>query len=435
MDRTGAPANTWLLALMYVCFILNVTSVASLNYKTPYQVLHGQTPDISEIFQFEFWEPVYFATGEQLDSINKPSFPSTTHEKAGRFVGFAETVGDKFCYKVLTDDTQKIIYRSAIRSARDTVEVNRRASPPVGEPVTEFVKSSHTNGDPTTPRQICGQSFDPEDLIGRSYLMDPEKNGERFRAKIIEKIIERENDVEEGLNNIGKTKFLVSIEGSKQPKQIVDYNVILDHINKQMDDNPDPSEVYWKFKRIVSHQGPLQSSHPDYKGSLYNVMLEWEDGQFTYEPLKMIGADDPVTCALYAKQNNLLDAPGWKQFRGIAKNDKKMLRMLNQSKLRSYRTAKVYKNGFEVPKNPLDAIRIDTENRNRRWQDSMALELSQIQEYKTFRDLGKHAPGPAGYKKIQVHFVFDVKHDGRHKSRLVAGGILLMHRLTVYTQE
>ena len=54
----------------------------------------------------------------------------------------------------------------------------------------------------------------------------------------------------------------------------------------------------------------------------------------------------------------------------------------------------------------------------------MALELAQIQEYKTFRDLGKGTPGPEGYKKIKVHFVFDVKHDGRHKARLVAGGHL-----------
>ena len=54
----------------------------------------------------------------------------------------------------------------------------------------------------------------------------------------------------------------------------------------------------------------------------------------------------------------------------------------------------------------------------------MALELSQLQEYSTFRDLGKGALGPEGYKKIKVHMVYDVKHDGRHKSRLVAGGHL-----------
>ena len=170
---------------MYVCFILNILSTASLDWKTPYQVLYGQTPDISEVFQFEFWEPVYFATGEQLDSDSKPSFPSTSHEKTGRFVGFAESVGDKFCYKILTDDTQRIIYRSAVRSARDQVDINRRSSPPVEEPTTEFIKSRSTDVDSTevdsnSPKQLIGQSFDPEELIGRTYLMDPEENGERF---------------------------------------------------------------------------------------------------------------------------------------------------------------------------------------------------------------------------------------------------------------
>ena len=191
-----------------------------------------------------------------------------------------------------------------------------------------------------------------------------------------------------------------------------------------MDDNADPAEVYWKFKSIVSHQGPLQTNHPDYKGSSYNVMVAWEDGSYTYEPLKIITADDPVTCDLYAKQNNLLNTPGWKQFKGIAKRDKKMIRMLNQSKLQSFQTAPIFKNGFQVPRNPEEAIAIDNANGNTRWQDSMALELAKIQEYKTFRDLGKGTPGPEGYKKIKVHFVFDVKHDGRHKSRLVAGGHL-----------
>ena len=61
-------------------------------------------------------------------------------------------------------------------------------------------------------------------------------------------------------------------------------------------------------------------------------------------------------------------------------------------------------------------------NGNTKWQDSMALELLQLMEYQTFRDLGQGAKAPPGYKRIRCHFVFDVKHDGRHKSRLVAGG-------------
>ena len=161
-----------------------------------------------------------------------------------------------------------------------------------------------------------------------------------------------------------------------------------------MDDSLDPTEVFWKFKEIVGHQGPLQSNHADYRGSTYNVMVAREDGTYTYEPLKIIAADDPVTCALYAKKNNLLNTPRWKRFKDIAKRDKKMIRMLNQSKLRSFRTSLIYKNGFRVPRNPEEAILIDQQNGNTRWQDSMALELSQLQEYNTFKDLGKGALGP-----------------------------------------
>jgi len=50
--------------------------------------------------------------------------------------------------------------------------------------------------------------------------------------------------------------------------------------------------------------------------------------------------------------------------------------------------------------------------------------MAQLHEYKTFKDLGHRAVIPAGYKNIRVHLVFDVKHDGRHKGRLVADGHL-----------
>jgi hypothetical protein len=38
-------------------------------------------------------------------------------------------------------------------------------------------------------------------------------------------------------------------------------------------------------------------------------MVEWEDGSITAEPLAMVAADDPISCAIYAKQNDLLDSP------------------------------------------------------------------------------------------------------------------------------
>jgi hypothetical protein len=54
------------------------------------------------------------------------------------------------------------------------------------------------------------------------------------------------------------------------------------------------------------------------------------------------------------------------------------------------------------------------------------LEHGQLSEYEVFVDKGKFHEGniPEGYRKIMVHTIFDVKHDGRHKARVVANGNL-----------
>jgi hypothetical protein len=126
MDRTGSPAHTWLLALMYVCFVLNFTASAALNWRTPTEVLTGSTPDISPLLRFGWWDPVYY-------KLDDSSFPSDSREHRGRFVGISEHVGHAMTYMILTDDTQKIIHRSNVRSALDPLTQNKRVDPPSGE--------------------------------------------------------------------------------------------------------------------------------------------------------------------------------------------------------------------------------------------------------------------------------------------------------------
>jgi hypothetical protein len=43
----SAPANTWLLAMLYVCLLMNHLASDALGWKSPEQVLTGQPPDIS----------------------------------------------------------------------------------------------------------------------------------------------------------------------------------------------------------------------------------------------------------------------------------------------------------------------------------------------------------------------------------------------------
>jgi len=77
-----------------------------------------------------------------------------------------------------------------------------------------------------------------------------------------------------------------------------------------------------------------------------------------------------------------------------------------------------------VPRNHKEGLTLDEKNGNTKYRDAERLEMSQHAKYSTFKSLGKGSSGPDGYKKIRVHFVYDVKHNGCHKARLVAGGHL-----------
>ena len=65
---------------------------------------------------------------------------------------------------------------------------------------------------------------------------------------------------------------------------------------------------------------------------------------------------------------------------------------------------------------------MDKENGNTLWEDAGKLELKQIQDYDTIRDMGIGAKLDLEYHKINVHLVFDVKPSGKWKGQLVACG-------------
>jgi hypothetical protein len=144
------------------------------------------------------------------------------------------------------------------------------------------------------------------------------------------------------------------------------------------------------------------------------------------EPLNIFGKDDPVTCAVYARKHGLLEEEGWRQFKGIAKCEKKMLRMVNQSHIKATRNAPRYKFSYRIPHNYDEAMQFDLKNGDTLWREATDLEMSQLAEYDTFRDLGHKdtAPPLAGYKKICTHLIYDCKHDGRQKAWMVADGHL-----------
>ena len=441
MNTSGCPAYCWLLCLQYICVVLNHLASPTLQGICPVQALEGTTPDISFLLHFSFYEPIYYRIDSSEPDLN---FPSSSNEKKGYWVGFADNQGDSLTWRILTEDTQKIIIRSGVRSALRTT-TNQRLASSSGEGTTlpfpipypqqssnslpldpidastsnfeQFVKSQ-SGEDEDHP--IPMTNIDIPNLLGRSFLLSPEDNGERYMAKII--------DIDDHGQHLEDIKFKLKIS-KDQAEEIMSYNQLMDYIQKGTDAEEDPDSLF-KFRDIVAHQGPLESTDPNHKGSKYNVMVEWESGEITYEPLALISKDDPITCAVYAKKHDLLDTTGWKHLKRYAKTSKRLIRAVKQSRIRQVRASARYQHGFQVPRDYNDAMRLDKENGNTHWQDAMDLELTQIHEYKVFRDTGKakfhngKVVTPDGFQKIRVHFVYAVKHDGRFKARLVADGHL-----------
>ena len=62
--------------------------------------------------------------------------------------------------------------------------------------------------------------------------------------------------------------------------------------------------------------------------------MEWETGEVTFEPLSVIAADDPATCAAYTKHHDLLALEGWQQFKNLARRDMILSGTIKQSNLR-----------------------------------------------------------------------------------------------------
>ena len=438
LNASGADPEAWLLALEYVCFVQNHTAVPSLGNRTPIEWMLGYTPDISVLLQFCFWEPVLYKKYDE-------KFPSDSTELLGRFVGIAENVGHGMTYKILTEDN-KIIHRAVARSGTKTGGFDnkraKKASPnrsphpdvpgisevqvetvddeddletnetPTEDSVNDFIKSAKEDvlrslHEDKVERGENLPTIDSTGLLGRTFLPDPDENGEQTRAKV-EAVELTEDKTADGTEQVYKFRCRV---GEKTFEHVMTYNKMLEWCDRDLD-----KDDMFKIDTIHGHKRDPKAAG----GYLLNV--GWASGERSWEELTPLFNDDPVSVSLYAMKNDLLHLDGFKRCKKYTKNTKKLARMINQARLKSYRNKPVYQYGYQVPRNHDEAVFIDERMGNTKWQDAEKLELKQLFEYDTFKDLGMGAPIPDGYQKIPCHMVYAVKHDGRHKARMVAGG-------------
>ena len=171
-------------------------------------------------------------------------------------------------WKILTDDTHKILYWSGIRPV-DPSDLNKRATLLSGEENSTIsdpvIKSRARSGETIDPDQLLADAeqknsqpsseqppiietvaeepppspiFEPSDLVGRSFLMPPQEDGQKFRARVVKLLEDHESSLEE---NPTRIKFLCSVNDDKA-EEIITYNQLLDHITRD-----EETDIVWKF--------------------------------------------------------------------------------------------------------------------------------------------------------------------------------------------
>ena len=123
------------------------------------------------------------------------------------------------------------------------------------------------------------------------------------RAKVTRKVVVI-SDQENG-QQVEIINFILDI-GNGKVEELNSYNQLLEHLENAQNNDMGMDQELFKFRSIIRHQGLLAVSDLYWKGSKYNVQVEWETGEITSEPLSIIAADDPVTCAAYASCSRMM---------------------------------------------------------------------------------------------------------------------------------
>jgi len=453
MQQKAVPKRLWDYGLVWVSEIINRTARGPEN-RTPYEVITGNTPDISEWLDFDFYDWCWYWGGPTHE---------LTEQKAelGKVLGVAHRVVSDLCYWILTEKA-KVIARTTVQRVisndLQTAEV-QQAMKAFGESVTQRLnEDSHViqplagglvlddkDGDPVDESEEQPQphqdDFTPEsyDAYLGAELLVP--HGDTFLRG---RVIKRSHD-EDG-NPIGVRNANPLLDTRQYIVQFGDdstaeyaANVIAENLYSQCDED---GRQHLVFKEITDHRRDSSAiskengfdvgfnGNPHKKKTTrgWDICVEWRDGTTSWLPLKDVKAANPVELADYAIANHIQDEPAFAWW--IPDVLKRRNRIVNKLKTKYWRTT--HKFGIEIPKTVEQALQIDRDMGTDYWRRAIEKEMKNVRI--AFEKWDGGGPDEAraamasgsliGYQEIRCHMVFDIKMDGdlTRKARFVAGG-------------
>ena len=148
--------------------------------------------------------------------------------------------------------------------------------PPKGEDQPQDLTSDvyvygRPNPDQSDNTPPMSTNFD--DLLGRTFLLPMDENGERKRATLSEHV---KNLYQQQVPRDDQLRFKLKID-EDQLDDFISYNQLMEYLEDKTDTGPLEDGLY-RFTCIKDHKGPYTSSDPEYNGSSYNLLIDGRVG-------------------------------------------------------------------------------------------------------------------------------------------------------------
>ena len=449
---TKCSDRLWDYALTYEAKMMSLIPTGR-DARTPHEEVTGDTPDISEYLDFDFYDPVWY-----IHQAGNPDDP-----RLGRWLGVSHRVGAAMCYWVLTA-TGKVEARSTVQhvtkqdleneAIRDKLkELDIKIASALGEeshvqdrgeaPFYQQDQPGDDDGDIELVEEHAMEAddYDPDafDAYLGARLLLP-RDGERVPARVTKRM--KGNDgrpigTAHQQPLMDTRQYEVEFDDGSTEEYYA--NVIAENMFAQCDDEGRQclllSEItdFKKDERAIPKEDgmitmPNGRQHPKRTTAGWKLQVEWKDGTQDWIPLKDLKDSNPVETAEFAVANRIHEEPAFKWW--VPKVLKRRNRILAKVKTRYWRTS--HKFGIELPHSVEEAYAIDARTGTLHWTNAIKKEMKKILELRAFRtweggtpeQLRKQQVHLPGYSEIGCHMIFDIKMDGKftRKARFVANG-------------
>ena len=446
MINSRAPMKLWDWCLTYVADTHSLTAhpIFKLDGRTPYEILTGNTPDISEYLEYDWYTPVWY--------LDPGDFPGDDR-KIGRWLGVAHHVGQAMCYYILPESgigiSRTTVQPFSDEDMRDP-DVKKRLKA-FDDKIAAKMRKNEVLLDEEAPPE--GWNLEPDELDDPHIPYEPEAEmpeADEYTEEALDKYLTARVLLPAGESELMGTVKTRKRDAHGHPVGVSHTNPILDtrQYDVEFDDgtikeysaNVIAESIYARvdkegneyrlLEEIIEHRkdghavshddkyivGKNGNKHLRRTTKGWQLLVKWKDGETSWTPLKDLKEGDPVITAEYAVANKIAEEPAfvWWVYEVLKKRD----RIISKVKARYWK--RTHKFGIEMPKTVQEAYALDEANGNTYWHDAIDKEFKNVQP--AFNILDDDAPAPVGHQKIKCHYVFDIKMDFTRKARFVAGG-------------